>query len=940
MKRIIFFIAFILFAGNLLAAETWDILDKSMAAWNADGGSSTSRAWEVNQSGSAGGLATQQTGFVNFRKTGTGQSGYWSWVRPATAITVTSGTVYSIEVKARVRAGNAATEASQISIRLGGERSKSPIYLRYGNGINGSVSVAQDGSNGYTINTSEWQLYRIVLHADHLKYDVYIDGVEGPVFENADRVDTTDPNGVYFGAESQNSCDIDVEYVRMGTGDFYSKPRISSINLSHDHHTAGNASTVTVTAHTTAIGNNEKLSFSLVDGNDGEMVAPVEGTVSNSVATANIVIPSTVAAGQYLVKVAVPGGLSGGTAVESKTVSYLIDPFSQWDILDKSMAAWDEAGGASTGKAWEKLYDPQSGAVVTQQAGYVNITKTNAGATYRYAFLKPPALSLALSTPYSVEIRARVNAINKTEFPDIPGETFEANQIALRLNGKTAPIFLKYGNAESGSVATSATGANLYALNTSEWQLYRFVFHADNSAYDVYVNDSQEPVFEDMGIGGETGDPNGVYFGAESRHRCNIDIEYVKMGTGDFYSKTKIVSIVLSSDSHLENTAKTLTATIHTVRIDDSEKLRISLVNSNDDTVVDAVDATVSQNRAVISLDIPATLPKGEYFVKAAVPGGKIGETDVSPKKSAYTVHTSRFAGKSLITFGNSITIETGSWASRIRQQLGFGDFYNGAVSGARWYRTQENNNNCAVNHIQKYINERPGASPDYAILSYGTNDSVYAAGSVAETMAKASLAEVDLTTIAGASRWCLETLQAKFPKLKIYVALPLQAGNEYRNAGNRQKIAVITAICDALSVTYFDSYNESGITTENQAEYLRDGLHPNDAGKALQAKYIMKKLDEATSSPSSIKREEVRRKSITVSARALSAGQAVSVKSAADGSPLSEIVLRGIAGNAVYRKSLSGDEYTFHAPAVAGIYLLTVRLADSTLETFKILIK
>ena len=51
-------------------------------------------------------------------------------------------------------------------------------------------------------------------------------------------------------------------------------------------------------------------------------------------------------------------------------------------------------------------------------------------------------------------------------------------------------------------------------------------------------------------LGGTNNDQNGIYFGAESQHRCNIDVAYVKVGTGDFFSKIKISSVTLSHDRH------------------------------------------------------------------------------------------------------------------------------------------------------------------------------------------------------------------------------------------------------------------------------------------------------------------------------------------------------------------------------------------------------
>jgi lysophospholipase L1-like esterase len=242
------------------------------------------------------------------------------------------------------------------------------------------------------------------------------------------------------------------------------------------------------------------------------------------------------------------------------------------------------------------------------------------------------------------------------------------------------------------------------------------------------------------------------------------------------------------------------------------------------------------------------------------------------------------FEGKNLVTFGNSITSAQNSWAYQLSKELKFGNLYNGAVGGAIWskrdrttasglkIRTQNfsdpdfagvsNNgaanpddvefqkriNNCAIVHIQKYLSIENSPTPDFIILSYGTNDLSSAAvlGDAAGALQERKLDNLDVTTLAGAVKWCLKTLQTKFPKAKIYVSLPLQAANENKNLGNLKKIEVITKICDGLSVPYFNCYTECDITQENSKQYLRDGLHPNEEGKSVHAKYIIKKLKEA----------------------------------------------------------------------------------------------
>jgi hypothetical protein len=453
------------------------------------------------------------------------------------------------------------------------------------------------------------------------------------------------------------------------------------------------------------------------------------------------------------------------------------------------------------------------------------------------------------------------------------------------------------------------------------------------------------------------------------------------MGTGAFFSKPKIASVALSAESQGDDKAETIIATVHTILINDNEKLLVSLVDDNDNTVVADKEAFVSQNRAAINFTIPAGLTRGKYFVKAVAPGGKIGDVNITARKAEYRITSSAFEGKNLATFGNSITKADNSWAYQVHKNLRFGNLYNGAISGAVWHmrertvasqtiRTQnyydadfagissnaptgdnllqhqQQINNCAIVHLQKYfidLDKKTAPTPDVIIFSYGTNDEAINKGDTESALQEDDLSKVDMFQIAGALRWCLDTLKIKFPDAKIYVALPLQSTLAGKNDGNLQKIAVIKSICDAKSVPYFDCYNESGITVENHATYLSDGLHPNEAGKVVHGAYITKALEEAADKASglpSIFNGETGKELIFISARVLYAGRQLSVTSVASESPLSEVTIYGITGNEVCRKSVSSHEYTFNAPVVAGMYLLTVRLADNTSKGFKILVK
>ena len=331
MKKTSFFLALILFMSNLLSAHNWDILDKSMAAYNQDEGTATNRAWTVVQAGSAGSVIMQQPVYVNITKTNAGSTASWAWLRPAVAFPdLTTGMPYSIEVKVRVKpigiADNSSNyEAGQISLRLGTVNTAARLYLRHGDGITGgSVSTSSGSTGAYRLNTADWQVFRIVLHADHTKYDVYVAGEENPVFEDISVTTTGDQNGIYIGAESSHRCNMDVEYVKMGTGDFFSTAKIVSVSLNYSSQVENLEKTLLVTAKTIHIAEGNKLHFSLIDSYGKVWVEETESIISNDSAVAGLVVPASLTSGNYFVKVSAPDGKIGNTPIGFKTAEYFI----------------------------------------------------------------------------------------------------------------------------------------------------------------------------------------------------------------------------------------------------------------------------------------------------------------------------------------------------------------------------------------------------------------------------------------------------------------------------------------------------------------------------------------------------------------------------------------------------------------------------------------
>ena len=307
------------------------------------------------------------------------------------------------------------------------------------------------------------------------------------------------------------------------------------------------------------------------------------------------------------------------------------------------MAAWNVNNGLDINKAW-LLAKGNSLAgtnyAITQGVGSVNIFKPYSSATNNYAFLIPSALTLQSNTAYTIEVKARVKPIDKGTYPDTEAG-FESNQISARLNGKNLAIHLKYGVENEGYItikpAVNHYDDEKYKLNTSEWHIFKIVFHADNLAYDVYVDDVVNPIFENVATTTMTC-TNIIRLGAESFHRCNLDVEYVKMGAGDFLSKPKIVSLSVSSDSHVVNHERTISVNIYTTLINNGEKLLLSFLGKNGTEVLANQEVFVNSDVTTTGLTIPATVPLGKYEIKVSAPTGMINDNVVSPRSLEYVV--------------------------------------------------------------------------------------------------------------------------------------------------------------------------------------------------------------------------------------------------------------------------------------------------------------
>src|SRR5699024_10604775 len=87
--------------------------------------------------------------------------------------------------------------------------------------------------------------------------------------------------------------------------------------------------------------------------------------------------------------------------------------------------------------------------------------------------------------------------------------------------------------------------------------------------------------------------------------------------------------------------------------------------------------------------------------------------------------------------------------------------------------------------------------------------------------------------------------LRENYPKAKMFCALPIQRA-AYELSTNLTD--AIVRMAKRYNFIIIDALNESGIIRDFEVSggagrYLRDGLHPNEAGKALLSAYYSNEI-------------------------------------------------------------------------------------------------
>ena len=188
---------------------------------------------------------------------------------------------------------------------------------------------------------------------------------------------------------------------------------------------------------------------------------------------------------------------------------------------------------------------------------------------------------------------------------------------------------------------------------------------------------------------------------------------------------------------------------------------------------------------------------------------------------------------------GSLIATQT-NWPTYAMAELGVADWYNFAKDGST-YHDVTGSSNYQTFYKQFELAKSNDAIPDIIIVSYGTNDYQHPNTDTYESVMNVqNIDDLDRTNLHGALRYCYWSLREKYPNAVIFAGTPIQRPDTLIYTDLRQ---AIIEMANTYCIHIIDAGVESGIckqfeTWGNSGRYLKDGLHPNEAGQKLQGHY------------------------------------------------------------------------------------------------------
>ena len=142
----------------------------------------------------------------------------------------------------------------------------------------------------------------------------------------------------------------------------------------------------------------------------------------------------------------------------------------------------------------------------------------------------------------------------------------------------------------------------------------------------------------------------------------------------------------------------------------------------------------------------------------------------------------------------------------------------------------------------------------DEIVIHYGTND--FAANVQIDNSSNTT----STSSVCGALRYSIQKILGAYPKIKIFVSLPIyrmwnSVGAETYTNGLGKKLpeynAAMQTVAESYNLPAIDGYGKLGINSLNDSAYSSDGTHLNDLGRQIFGQLIGGCLISGEGSPS-----------------------------------------------------------------------------------------
>lgn len=267
----------------------------------------------------------------------------------------------------------------------------------------------------------------------------------------------------------------------------------------------------------------------------------------------------------------------------------------------------------------------------------------------------------------------------------------------------------------------------------------------------------------------------------------------------------------------------------------------------------------VTTNSAASIVTVNEEITETTQAVKTLNSNIKVGKNNLS-----FDFNAALLADKKIVIFGDSIIGATrdqtsvpayaaaytgatiynvgfGGCRMSVHPTEGYAAFSMWALANAiatNTWTTQDAQASSGQDYFTEQLSTLKGidfSSVDAVVIHYGTND--FAANVTIDDETD----DAKTTTVCGALRYSIRKLLTAYPKLKMYISLPLYrmwdgVGAETHTNSLGKKLseynAAIKAVAAEFNLPVIDGYGRLGINSLNDSAYSTDGTHLSDHGR------------------------------------------------------------------------------------------------------------